>query len=261
MKLSVIITTHNEEQMLPKCLESVAWADEIIVCDKKSTDSTLAIAKKTKAKICHFTGEHFDKWRNEALKHASGEWVLYLDPDERITSELKQEILEAIKNDEFAAYQLARKNYWWGEEFKVCGAWPDYVTHLIKKEALQDWQGIIHESPIIIGEIGTLQNPLIHLTHRDLESGLKKSYEWTKMEAQLFVKAKHPPITWWRLAKVTLSAFLKKYLVQGGYKAGTAGFVESAVQAWNRFMVYEQIWEMQQNPSLEGKYFKIDKSQ
>lgn len=304
MSISVIILTHNEEKMLPACLESVKWADEILVVDKKSTDKTLEIAQKNKCKIVKFDGEHFDEWRNLGLAKATSEWILYIDPDERVTKDLEHEISEAISgswldtsatNDflsetsstsgeistvssragskahldpvsnsnsdkltattkTYAAYKFSRKNIWWGREFTACGASPDYVTRLFQKKKLKKWFGIIHESPEVKGEIGQLNSKLLHFTHRDLISGLKKSYQWTRMEAELFHKAGHPPITWWRLAKVTLSAFFKKYIAEKGYTHGTEGFIESSVQAWNRFMVYEQLWEMQQRKSLENKY-------
>ncbi len=153
---------------------------------------------------------------------------------------------------------MPRKNYWWGEEFTTLGANPDYVTRLFNKSKLLKWKGIIHESPEINGTVGTLQQQLIHLTHRDLFSGLRKSFSWTKMEARLLYQAHHPPVTWWRLAKVTMEMFIKKYFGQSGWKQGTPGFIESVVQAWNRFMVYEQLWEMQQKPSLQERYQQID---
>jgi glycosyltransferase involved in cell wall biosynthesis len=259
MKLSAIVLTHNEELMLSNCLECLSWADEIVVVDKRSTDDTLTVAKKYKAKIVVFDGDNFDAWRNVGKDSVTGDWIIYIDPDERVTPALKEEITKALENPTYSAYKMPRKNYWWGKEFTNCGASPDYVTRLFNKSKLKQWIGIIHESPVVEDEVGTLINPLIHLTHRDLISGLQKSYQWTHMEAQLFFEANHPKATWWRLAKVSMSAFFKKYISEKGYREGTAGFIESCVQAWNRFMVYEQLWEMQQNPLLEAKYFLIDK--
>ena len=258
-KISVIIITHNTEEFLLGCLKSVKWADEILVVDKKSTDNTCKIAEKFGAKVVKFDGEAFDEWRNFAAEQAKHPWVFYVDYDERVTSELRDEIKVMIDgDDEFAAFQVLRLNYWWGRKFTACGAGNDYVTRLFKKDKLTKWFGQIHESAEVDGKIGSLSEPLIHFTHRDLVSGLKKSYNWTRMEAELFMDAGHPPITWWRLAKVTMSAFHKKYFKEKGYTHGTEGFIESAVQAINRFMVYEQLWEMQQKPSLSERYHELD---
>ncbi|NMB56899.1 glycosyltransferase family 2 protein [Candidatus Beckwithbacteria bacterium] len=257
--LSVIILTHNEEQMLPKALESVKnLADEILVIDKKSTDSTLEIAKKFNAKLVKFEGEEFDQWRNLGIEHAKGDWLFYLDPDERVTENLAKEIRAVIDQEENDVYKMKRQNYWWGKQFQYCGASPDWVTRLFKKEKLQKWQGIIHESPVYEGKVGELENSLVHFTHRDFVSGLKKSYQWTRMEAQLFYNASHPPVKVKNLVSVFVKKFWQKYISQKGYQEGVEGFIESLVQAINRFMVYVLLWEMQQEPSLEEKYKKLD---
>jgi len=123
--ITAIVLTHNEEEMLLNCLKSIEWVDEILISDKKSTDSTLAIAQKYNAKIHHFTGVHFDDWRNQALEKTNGNWAIYIDPDERITKELKAEIqtilnkneTSFVKSDLKSAYRMKRINYWWGREF------------------------------------------------------------------------------------------------------------------------------------------------
>lgn len=272
MKITVILLTHNNERFIENCLKSVSFCDEILILDKKSNDQTLQIAQKYNSKIIKFDGEHFDEWRNLGIKNAKNDWIFYIDPDERVTPELKKEILNIVKSPIkrgglneaksglYSAYRFPRKNYWWGKEFKHCGSWPDYVTRLFFKSKLEKWQGIIHESPVFKGELGTLNSPLIHLTHTDLTTGLKKSISWTSMEAELFVKGNHPKVKWYNIAKVTISEFLRKYLVQKGYKEGIEGFLESMVQAFNRFLVYVQIWELQQKPSIEDKYKELDKN-
>jgi len=272
MKITVILLTHNNERFLENCLKSISFCDEILILDKESEDRTLEICQKYNTKIIKFEGEHFDKWRNLGIKYAKNEWILYIDPDERVTPELKKEIEKLVisgsanskklgdeKSSICSAFRFPRKNYWWGKLFTHCGASPDYVTRLFAKSKLEKWQGIIHESPIYKGELGTLNSAIIHLTHTDLATGLKKSISWTAMEAELFIKGNHPKIKWFNILKITFSEFIRKYFTQGGYKEGVEGFLESMVQAFNRFLVYVQIWEMQQKPSLEDKYKNIDK--
>lgn len=266
MNLTVAILTHNNEKFLINCLKSVSFAGQILILDKNSNDSTLDIAKKFNTKIIKFTGKHFDDWRNLALSNCQTDWLLYIDPDERIPKNLQKEILEVISHHSKkiqkllpSAYCFPRKNFWWGKKFKNCGAWPDYVTRLFQTKKLKKWQGIIHESPVFEGNLATLSSPLIHLTHTDLITGLKKSINWTKMEAQLFVKSNHPSIKPYHLIKVTLSEFFRRFLFQKGYKEGIEGLIESMVQAYNRFLVYVQIWQFQQKPSIFDKYKELEK--
>jgi len=264
--ITAIVLAHNEEKMLPNCLKSLDWVDEILVSDKGSRDKTVEVAQDYRAKIHHFAGIHFDDWRNQAFKEANGDWVLYIDPDERVTKELNLEIQNLldeketsfVKEDLKSAYKIRRINYWWGKKFDSCGAENDWVTRLFQRSKLKNWRGIIHESPEFEGELGELGSNIVHLTHRELISGLKKSYQWTRFEAELFAGTDHPKITWPRLFKIFSQAFWQKFIKQGGIKQGTEGFIESMVQAWNRFMVYEQLWELQQKPSLKEKYLEID---
>ncbi len=264
--LSAVILTHNESEMLSSLLKHLDWVDEIVILDKKSTDNTVAVAQKYKCKIVPFKGERFDEWRNLGIYHSTSEWILYIDLDERVTQELKNEILAVVNNTSqiyveasqfVSAYKFPRRNYWWGRKFTACGASNEFVTRLFKKDSLIKWFGEIHESPQFNGKLGELKGYLSHYTHRDMVSGLKKSINWTSIEAKLMLDVNHPPVTWWRLIKVTIFEFIKKYFIQRGFTHGTEGLIESSVQAWNRFMVYEQLWEMQQNPSLKEKYEKI----
>lgn len=260
MKISFVLISHNNEDVIENCLNSIKdLAFEILVLDKKSTDKTLILAQKYGAKIIHYAGEEFDKWRDLGIKHSQGDWIFYIDPDERLTLELKNEIKSAVENKNFSAYKMPRRNYWWGRQFKNCGAWPDLVTRLFQKEKLIKWQGIIHESPVFEGQLGELKNPLIHLTHRDFITNLYKGIEWTEMEARLFYQAKHPPVKIKNLLSVFVRKFWQKYIAQKGYKEGIEGFMESVIQSFNRFMVYVHLWQIQQKPNLAQKYKEIDK--
>jgi len=266
MNLSVIILIKNNQDVIGPCLESIAWADEVVLVDTGSTDRTLEIAKKavadSKLKIVQSQLKEIDfsAWRNLGMKKAQGDWLLYLDSDERVNKELKEEIKSIIrgKSSLASAYRLPRENYYFGRRVKHGGSWPDYVTRLFKKEALKGWQGIIHESPRFKGELGILAKPLIHLAHRNIISGLKKSLQWTKLEAELFYQADHPAVAWWRLVKVSLAELCRRLIILQGWRDGTIGLIEAIVQAFNRFMVYVQLWEKQQQPCLEKKYQQIE---
>jgi glycosyltransferase involved in cell wall biosynthesis len=254
MKLSVIIIVKDEEEIIKDCLKSAAWADEIVLVDTGSIDKTLEIAKsasltrgdqgwRTKVKIYKTKTGSFSDWRNLGFKKSSGDWILYIDADERIPPELRDEIKNIEKT--FSAFRIPRKNYYFGKRVKYGGSWPDYVTRLFKRKNFISWEGIIHESPKFKGDLGTFKNPLIHLTHRDLSSSLEKSREWTFLEAKLFYQSNHPSVTWWRVLKTAFQEFLRRAVFLKGYKDGFVGIAEAYVQAINRMMVYIFLWEMQ----------------
>lgn len=262
MKLGAIIIARNEEEMIAGCLEKLKWLDEVILVDTGSTDKTLAVAKKTlpSVKILATKDGDFSQWRNLGFKKASADWILYVDADERINRSLKKEIISNIeKKNEVAAFCFPRENYYFGQRVKYGGSWPDFVTRLFKKSKFLGWEGIIHESPKFKGKLQTLKNPIVHLAHRNLSSCLRKGIKWTKLEAELLFQASHPRVTWWRLIKVSLEEFVKRYLILQGWRDGTVGMIEALVQNCNRFMVYVQLWEKQQKPSLKKKYRMIEK--
>lgn len=244
MKLSVIILTKNEEEMLADCLESIKdLTDEIIVIDDVSIDQTLEIAKSFNAKIFIHKKVSFAEQRNFGLSQALGDWLLYLDADERLTPQLIQEIQSAISNEQSAIsnYNIIRQNFYLGHP------WPYFekIQRLFKKERLKGWYGELHESPIVEGGTGILKNYLLHYTHRDLTSMLNKTIAWSQVEAQLRFKAGHPPVVWWRLLRVMLTEFWSYYIKQKGYKAGTVGIIESLYQAFSIFITYARLYELQ----------------
>lgn len=245
-KISVLILTKNEEENIFDCLESVRQiAEEIIVIDAESSDRTVEIAQKAGARIFLNPFKDFASQRNFALTKASHKWVLYLDADERVTPDLANSIKYTVssrKENNFAAYKIARKNFYLGNH-----EWPkiEKLERLFKKDKLKGWYGELHESPTINGQIGELDGYLYHYTHRDLSSMLKKTIEWSKVEAELRFKTGHPRMIWWRFPRMILTEFLKYYLGQGGWKLGVVGLIESLYQSFSIFITYARLWERQ----------------
>jgi hypothetical protein len=120
------------------------------------------------------------------------------------------------------------------------------------------YEGDVHEHAVVEGETGQLDQSLVHLTHRNFISGLRKSADWTPMEARLLFEANHPKMTTLRLLKVMIDEFLYRYIWSKGYKDGIEGGIEAITQSVNRFFVYEQLWELQRKPSLEKTYQQIE---
>ncbi len=248
MNISAIIITRNEEINISKCIESVKWADEIIVVDNNSMDQTRTIAKSAGAKVYDAAGLDFSYIRNIGKEKASGKWLLYIDADERVTPELAKEIKEKIKSeDNFSSYAVTRKNYFFGNP------WPkqEQIIRLLKKDALIGWQGSLHESPQVIGVSGKLNFPLLHYTHSDISSMMKKTDEWSEVEANLRYQNNHPSMNWWRFFRVIITSFWRSFIQDQGWKAGTTGLIESIYQSFSMFITYAKLWELQNKSSIE----------
>lgn len=174
--LSVIVITKNEEAAIGRCLESVRWADEIIVVDSGSTDRTPAIARQSGA-LVHVTPD----WpgpgpqRNRAIAHATRDWVLALDADEWVSSALRDEIravIEApIRHD---AYRMPRLSSYCGRYMRHGGWWPDHVVRLFRRGSARYSDGLVHDHLLCDGSVGTLEQHLLHESFRDLEEVLEK---------------------------------------------------------------------------------------
>lgn len=246
MKLTAIIIAKNAESSIADAITSIELADEIIVVDNGSTDRTADIAKYLKAKIINAQDKDFSKLRNLGLRQAKGEWVFYIDTDEKVTEELAENIkyqIANIKYQDFVAFKVKRKNFYLGDN-----AWPaiEHMERLFRKETIVGWKGKVHESPIVDGRVGELDGFLLHHTHRDLASMLEKTIEWSKIEAEERFKAGHPKMNAFRFFRVMINAFFDSYIIQGGYKIGIAGLVESIYQSFSMFITYARLWEMQQ---------------
>jgi (heptosyl)LPS beta-1,4-glucosyltransferase len=256
--ITAVIITRNEELMLPVCLETVAWCDQILVIDADSTDRTVQIAENFGAKVISSKIYGFDRWRNEALKRVTTDWLFYVDADERVSPTLAKEIAVQIETQDVAAFKMKRSNICYAKEFKHGGWQEDYVTRLFKKDALKKWVGEVHESPIYTGKEILLQSPLIHLTHRNTSDGLIKSANWTKIEAKLLANALDKKVNFATFLRKGVMEFIRRAFFKKGYKDGMEGMIEALVQGINKILVYIQVWEFQQKPSLISQYQRQD---
>lgn len=258
-KISIIILVHNVEEELEPALVSSQFADEIIVVDTNqgSTDNTLTIAKKYKAKIVKSPGDSFSKWRNDGAKYAKGDWLLYLDSDERIPVKLAEEIQKTISNSRYQAYTISRFEVFLGKHLSHWG--DSRVIRLIEKKSLKKWQGKVHEQPIVTGNIGNLKQQMVHLSHKNIDEKVTSTMNWSKIEAQNMFDVGHPQMVGWRFIRVMFTEFIDRYFKRGLYRDGTEGMIESIYQMFSKFMSYERLWELQRKPSLKETYKNIDK--
>jgi hypothetical protein len=252
-QLSVIILTRNEEEIIKDCLESVKWADEIVIVDNDSTDKTLEIVKKFGVKniVRSKSGNSFSDHRNIGAKVAKGEWLLYVDADERVTPELRDEIKMMINNqlsatEKYVAYAIPRKNIRLTKVLYHGGWWPDYVLRLMRKDRLKAWRGELHEQPEIAGEVGYLKEAFLHYSHRgSLEHKLQNTINWSKTEAQKLFDAGHPPMNTLRFMSAMWREFYKRMIKMQAFQDGTEGVMEAIYQVFSVFITYARLWEMQ----------------
>lgn len=265
-KISVLINAKNEEKFIADCLESVKWADEVLVfINPDSTDKTEERARQFKVRIMEQKPREMDfaAWHNQGLKEAKGDWLLWVDADERIPPLLKEEIKSSIINhsreagsrsagqSSISAYAIPRRNFLLGKELKHGGWSPDYVKRLFKKKNLKKWVGELHEEPIFEGEIGHLKNPMIHLQPEKIEPALEKSLVWSGIEADLLFKAKHPQITWWRVLRMGATTLFDRLIKKRGFLDGVEGWIESVYQSFHTMIIYLRLWEKQQRGKIK----------
>lgn len=252
--ITAVIITKNEELMLANCIETLRWCQELLVIDTGSSDQTQAIAKRLGAKVVVTTEHSFAERRRLALDHVQTEWLFYIDADERVTPQLAKEILVQLETTTANALELHRQNMMYGKFFLSGGWGGEYVQRIFRRSGLAGWKGEIHESPVYAGELTRLHGSLFHLTHRNTVDGLRKTIAWTPIEAGQLYAAKAPPVTAWTLLRKTMMEFIRRAIIKRGYRDGLEGVIEAGIQAMNRFLVYVQLWELQQHPSLDAKY-------
>jgi (heptosyl)LPS beta-1,4-glucosyltransferase len=259
LPITAIILTKNEEQMIVNCIETVKWCQEVIVIDSQSTDSTIQLAKRSGAIVYSTDKQSFAERRNYGLSKVRTPWVLYIDADERVTPQLMNEIREAIQDENITALRVGRKNVHYGRLMNHGGWQHDRLERIFRVTELKGWSGKVHESPEYSGQVKELSESLIHLTHRNMVDGLRKTIEWTSDEAELLFRAKHPPVTVTTLIRKSVMEFFRRAILWKGRKDGIEGWIEAMVQGMNKFIVYQRLWELQQKPSLEEKYHNLDK--
>lgn len=254
--ISALIIAKNEAAMIANCIKSVLWCDEVIVIDDGSTDETREIAEGLGAHVISFKHNSFSRLREEALKRAKSAWVFYIDADERVSPTLAKEIKVMIETSDAKVFRVQRENIYFGKKLTAGGWSDDWVERVFEKNSLEGWQGQVHESPQYTGKLIDLKTKLVHFTHRDTVSGLLKTAAWTPIEAKELFLSGVSKVTLFTLFRKGFMEFFRRAVLKKGYSDGMEGLVEAIIQGINRVLVYIQVWELQQNPSIAEKYQK-----
>lgn len=243
--ISVVISAFNEEKKIKLCLQSVAWADEIIVVDNESTDATRDIAIKFGAKI--FTRLNYAMLnvnKNFGFNQATSEWILNLDGDEQVPEELAAEIRKIIvQNAPEQGFKIPRKNIIFGKWIKNGLWWPDYQVRLFRKGKGRFQEKHVHEYIEIEGLIGTLEHPLIHSNYETISQFLRKlDTIYTNNEVDCNLEKK-TAVIWSDAIRFPVSDFVKIFFLQRGYRDGLHGLVLALLQAFYSFIIFAKMWE------------------
>ena len=243
-RLSVLITTFNEASNIEACLESVQWADEIIIVDSFSTDETVTISQQYTSNIFQRKYSGPADQKNWAIPQATHDWILILDADERITPSLKNEISQLLQQDQLKdAYWIPRQSFFMEKKINYSGWQGDEVIRLIKKEKCRYNDQQVHEEIITEGiEVGRLKNKLQHYTYKNLNHYLAKVERYAEWSAQDHLK-KTPNVTLYHLWLKPFFRFIKHYFFQLGILDGKVGFIISVIMAWSVFLRYAKIQE------------------
>jgi len=249
-KLSVIVITLNEERNIAECLQSVQWADEIILVDSESSDNTVEIAKNYTSKIFIRKWDGYSSTKNFALQQCKNDWILWLDADERVTPELKQSIQQVVNEDgkNFDGYEVSRRAYFLKKWIRHCGWYPGYVVRFFRKNKAKFIAVRVHESIEIEGKIGKLKGNLIHYTDENIKQYFEKFNMYTSLASvDLYENGKRFSII--DLTIRPLFMFFKMFFLRLGFLDGIHGFILSVLSSAYVFVKYAKLWEIQSRDS------------
>lgn len=244
LRLSVLIITYNEEENIRQCLESVTWADEIVVVDAFSEDGTVEISRRFTDKVYLNPWPGLPSQWNFGLERTSGTWILILDADERVTPEFRDEILACIARadqEEVVAYRIPRRNYFFGRWLRWGGAFPDLQWRLFMRGFIR-YDETTPDTPIIGGPSAIMRSPIDHFTDRTIHHRLRKIDSETAFKARETL-ARCRRIGFADLTIRPLTAFLKVYLLKQGFRDGLHGLIFAALCSFHTFARCVKAWE------------------
>lgn len=242
--ISAVVLTKNEEKNIVDCLESLSFCDEVIVIDDNSGDRTREIAKKMSARVfVRSLNGNFSSQRNFGLDKASQKWVLFVDADERVTSELSEELIKLTKDYVFAGAFIKRLDFMWGRALRH-GETGNIKFLRFAKNGAGIWEGKVHEEWKIEGETITPQNPLLHYPHQTIAEFLYEINYYTGIRS----KELHDSgikVYWYSIIIHPVGKFLLNFFLKLGFLDGAGGFVFAIIMSFHSFLVRGKLWTLQ----------------
>lgn len=245
--ISVILITKNEEHEIKACLDSIKWVGEIILVDGFSEDATVSIARKYTDKIYQRKWDGYGSQKQYALEKATGEWILSIDADERVTPELKTEILEFIKSpkQDIAGFNVPYKFYFFGHLMRYGGCSREKHLRFFRRSGSRFTQDSVHEGVHVQGKIDTFKNHIIHNSYKDIDEYFEKFNLYTSLDAEKkFARGMRTSV--WRFF-ICKWVFLNRYIFKLGFMDGVYGLLWALFSSFYALVKYAKLWERQKN--------------
>lgn len=253
-KISACVTTFNEEHNIRRCLESVRWCDEIVVVDSFSTDRTVEICREYTPRVYQHPWQGYIGQKNYIRSLASHEWILFVDADEEVSPELREEIQRelAVNDGRIAGYRFPRMVNYLGRWIRHGEWYPDYKLRLFLKDRGRSGGTEPHDQVFVNGEVKTLRNPLYHYTYEDIHDHLETMNRFSSITAQEKFKL-HSHFRWRDFLLRPPLRFMKAYVLRGGFLDGRRGFLIALISAFGVAMKYAKLWEIQERHRRDAR--------
>lgn len=248
VQISACIITFNEEDNILSCLECLDFAEEIILVDSGSTDNTLQLAKENKkVKIYHRIFDNYINQKNYCMSLAQNEWIIAVDADERIPSELKQEILSIPESEltNLAGYYIPRLSFYLGKWIRHGGWYPNYQMRFFNRLKGKFSGLLVHETVSIDGQLGTLKNPLHHFPYQNISDHLKFIDRYSDLGSQEKFKAGKKSGVLFAIGK-SIWKFIAMYFIRFGFLDGKEGLILAILGSYYNFLKYIKLYELNQ---------------
>lgn len=239
MQLTAVILTFNEADHVTACIESLKWADRVVVVDSFSQDETVMLAGRAGAEIIQSPFQNYAQQRNFALDRLQSDWVFFVDADERGTLALGQEVRAVMVSRPEAGWQVPRHNYIFGRLTRGAGWYPDYQLRLFRHGRVR-YDRPVHEIALVDGAIGKLEQPLIHYNYRDLAQFQAKQQRYTSYDATILYQQGVKPKPYTFISQ-PLRHFWWRFITLAGYQDGTHGLRLSLYMAYYEWLKYRKL--------------------
>lgn len=243
-KISAFVVCQNEEAQIRRCLESIKWCDEIVIVDSGSTDKTLEICREYTDKIILNQWQGYVEQKSFALQNCLFEWILNIDADEEVSSELQKEIKTAVLRENINGYYINRVVYHMGKWWRKGGWYPEYRLRLSRR-LKTTWGGINpHEKAIVEGKTAKLKGELYHYTYKNLSDQINRLNKYSGTLAENLYKAGERS-NFFKIISNPILRFIKFYFVKKGFLEGFPGFIVAVIEAFYVFLKYIKLRELQ----------------
>ncbi len=251
--VSVVIIAKNEESRIEACLQSVSWAQEIIVIDSQSTDRTIDKARQYTSRIYSRPFDNFRDQKNYGMSLAAGDWILSIDADEVVSEELKSSILEAVnKASSWNGFYVTRSNFIFGEQFRYGGQGSEHILRLFRR-GTGKFERPIHETLVVDGPVGNLNGILFHYTIATIKDYRRRLEQYTDFEAE-WMAARGTRFSLTQLLVVPVARFFYFYFFRLGFLDGPKAFLYHMLSSYYYFLKYRKLFALERASKKENRH-------